>query len=157
MGVGGWDRIGSGFVDEGFDWLRDGKRASPTVRLKMSALGNRRLAMIDPLVTRDDFVSIHWHEIFAKALHTPVFITLATKTHEGTTPNHNRLRILPRHRGFQTLHMLQVPLHSRRKCAFMLLEVESRDLSHPASYRASVNFSLNSISAQGRYGREKLG
>ena len=59
MSVGGWDRIGGGFVDEGFDWLRDGKRAPPAVRLKMSALGNRWLAVIDPLVTRDDFVSFH--------------------------------------------------------------------------------------------------
>jgi hypothetical protein len=76
-GCGG-DRIGSGFVDEGFDWSRDGRRAPPAVRLKMSALGNRWLAVIDPLVTRDDFVSIHWHEIFAKVLHTSAFITLAT-------------------------------------------------------------------------------
>ena len=78
MDVRGWDRIGSGLVDEGFYWLRDGRRPPPTVRLKISALGNCWLAVIDPLVTRDDFVSIHWHEIFAKVPHTSAFVTLTS-------------------------------------------------------------------------------
>jgi hypothetical protein len=78
MGVGGWDRIGSGFVDGGFNWLRDGRRAPPTVRLKISALENRWLAVIDPLITRDGFVSIHWHKLFVKVQQTLAFITLAT-------------------------------------------------------------------------------
>jgi hypothetical protein len=40
MDVGGWDRIGSGFVDEGFDGMQDARRAPPTVRLETLALGN---------------------------------------------------------------------------------------------------------------------
>jgi hypothetical protein len=40
MDVEGWDRIGSGFVDEGFDGMQDARRAPPTIRLETLALGN---------------------------------------------------------------------------------------------------------------------
>jgi hypothetical protein len=64
MGVGGWDRIGSGFVDEGFDGMPNARRAPPTVRLEMLALGNHWLTVIDLLVASDDnFALIHWDEV----------------------------------------------------------------------------------------------
>jgi hypothetical protein len=87
MGVGGWDRIGSGFVDEGFDWLRDGRHTPPAVRLKMSALGNRWLAVIDPLVTRDDKIRIHpLVRMFAKFLCMSVFVKILSTWENNDEP-----------------------------------------------------------------------
>jgi hypothetical protein len=64
MGVGGWNGIEGGFIDdEEFDGLRDAGRAPSTVRLKKLVVEKRYLPVIDSQVTRDDdFVSIHWYE-----------------------------------------------------------------------------------------------
>ena len=53
-GCGGWNRIGSGLVDEEFDGLRDGRCAPPTVWLEMLVLGKRKLVASDRLTSHQE-------------------------------------------------------------------------------------------------------
>ena len=54
--------------------------------------------------------------------------------------DHNRLCILPWHRGFQMTMILQTPLRARCQRFFILLQVESRDTITPGIVQSPGNF-----------------
>jgi hypothetical protein len=156
---GSWDGIGSRFVeDEDLDGLRDARRASPAVQLETLVLGNRWLPAIDSLVTSDDdFASLHWYEIFAeflwvwsslnlrsKRMGEQQRTTIASAFSLGTGDSKCAMYFKPRFAPGDNVSL---------NCLRLSLAI----VSHPASYRVSADFLLNSTSIQGGPWRRRMG
>ena len=160
---GSWNGVENEFVDdEELDGLRDGRRVPPTVRLE--TLASKRYPMEPPVANdrltshqRCVFGSAHWHGVVAKLLYTWVFVKLVNQLHGGTVTNHKRLSFSLGIGDSRCAIHFKLLFTPGDNVFLYFLRWSLAIVSHLASYRASVDFSLNSISIQGGYERKKLG